>query len=224
MPIRGAEIVAKISVDIYPNKPLHLDWEDHGLTLDIPSDAVKTNTAPVRMTIQASLSGQYSFPPDMELVSGIYWISFPERFSKPVTLNMQHCCHIQNMEQASELHFVSAKCTQENLPYKFEPKPTSTGIFSTQSCYGAVELEHFSGVGIGQKRKRSEGKSQMSKRKKDQWNRTYSAQSYHLRKDNTDWLVEIPVTKDLKLFKTVTIYCQQGMILSLCIRYMYICV
>jgi ankyrin repeat protein/serine/threonine protein kinase len=185
MSIRGAEIVEAIKVDISQDMLPDIDWEDHGLKLHIPSDALKSITSPVSMTIQASISGQYSLPPNMELVSGIYWISFPKRFSKPVTLSIQHCCHLQHPHQISALHFVTAKCTQKQLPYQFEQ--LSKGTFSTESCYGTIDLEHFSGLGVVQ-----ETKSR---------NKKYFAKMYMQKKSSNVWHVRIPVIRDLSIHK-----------------------
>ena len=115
------------------------------LTLDTPAPE------PITMTIRASINGQFLLPSDLELVSGIYWVSFSKRFSKPVALSVQHCCNLEDPDQVSSLCFVAAKCTQEELPYSFK-KRTEKSTFSTESCYGTIELTHFSGVGIGQYR------------------------------------------------------------------------
>ena len=72
------------------------------------------------LCIQASLSGDYQLPDDGVLVSGVYWLSLHphvERFDKKVTISLQHCAS----DDDSSISFVTAKCTQETLPYTFKP-------------------------------------------------------------------------------------------------------
>ena len=199
MHIRGTEIVATITIHISRDMLPDFEWKDHGLKLHIPSDALKSISSPVLMTIQASISGQYSLPPDMELVSGIYWISFPKRFSKPVTLSVQHCCHLKNSHQISALHFVTAKCTQKKLPYQFQQ--VSNDSFSTDSCYGTTDLEHFSALAVAQQRNTHNE------------NIRYFAQSYMMKISVNVWKIKIPVIKDLPVHKKVIIdvYYAMGM-------------
>ena len=97
--------------------------------------------------MKASLSGQYQFPEDTELISGIYWITSPYKFIKPTTVEIQHCIpKLEHLQHLSRLRFIVAKCTQEDLPYQF--KILSGGVFSPSSRYGSIKLTHFSGVGI----------------------------------------------------------------------------
>ena len=150
VPIHGADNVGEMTLEVVPREPLDYYWEEHGLRLHIPADALDTNTPPLTMKVQASLSGQFKLPDDMELVSGIYWISFPAKsLVQPVTLELQHCAE-QNEQMY--LTFVTSKCNQETLPYQFEPLPG--GVFTTTSDYGAVQLYHFSGVAVARKKRR----------------------------------------------------------------------
>ena len=52
--------------------------------------------------------------------------------------------------------------------------------------------------------KHSETQKQNTNTRKEQWNRGYSAQSFHMKIDARNWLVEIPVIKDLPLFQKVS--------------------
>ena len=135
------------------------------------------------MTIQASLSGQYQLPDDTELVSGVYWVAFPRRFSQPVTMELQHCACLEHPDQLSSLFFITAKCNQKTLPYQFQPVPG--GVFSTNSSYGAIELSHFSAFAVGWRK----------------WKRKYyTAQIYYLPQvPPTKWIMHFTVTRKLKL-------------------------
>ena len=150
VPIHGADNVGEMTLEVVPGEPLDYYWEEHGLRLHIPADALDTNTPTLTMRIQASLSGQFKLPDDMELVSGVYWISFPAKsLVQPVTLELQHCAE-QNEE--TYLTFVTSKCNREMLPYQFELLPR--GVFTTTSDYGAVQLYHFSGAAVARKKRR----------------------------------------------------------------------
>ena len=142
--IQGADIIAQTQIEIPPNKPLDYHWEGHGFKVHIPAGAISEERGPVTLCIQASLSGDYQLPDDGVLVSGVYWLSLHphvERFHKKVTLSLQHCAS----DDDSALSFITAKCTQQTLPYKFES--LAGGSFS-EPGYCSIELMHFSGFGI----------------------------------------------------------------------------
>jgi len=105
------------------------------------------------MKIQVSLSGQFQMPSDCELLSAVYWVYSPHKFTKPLTVEIQHCAVLSSDQQSSELSFVSTKCTQKELPYMF--KLRDGGVFSPHSSYGGLALTQFSGFGIIRKLRRS---------------------------------------------------------------------
>ena len=82
-------------------------------------------------------------PPDCELISAVYWVYSPHKFTKPLTLEIQHCAVLSSDQQCSQLAFVSTKCTQKELPYMFRMR--DGGVFSHHSSYGSLSL---SGVGV----------------------------------------------------------------------------
>ena len=107
------------------------EWKGHGLRLQVPANALEPLSPPATITIQASLSGHYHLPDHSQLVSGVYWISFPGKFSRPVTLEVQHCASLQPAHETSSLTFVTAKCSQETLPYNF--RPMTGGVVSIRN-------------------------------------------------------------------------------------------
>ena len=127
---------------VVPGEALTYHWKKCGLRVRIPADAME----PTTMTIHASLSGQYQLPDHSQLVSAFYLITFPEKHSRPVTLEIQHCAHLQIPEHCSSLSFITAKYPQAVLPYEFDILPG--GVFSTEHQYGTIELSHFSWVAI----------------------------------------------------------------------------
>ena len=147
-----------MTLEVFPGEPLDYYWEEHGLRLHIPADALDTSTPPLTMRIQASLSGQFKIQDDMELVSGVYGISFPsEKLKQPVTLELQHCAYLKQNKR-TYLTFVTSKCNQETLPYKFEP--FHGGVFSSESEYGIVQIKHFSGIAVASKVNQSHSREQ----------------------------------------------------------------
>ena len=142
--IRGADVVAQTTVEITPDQPLDFHWEGHGFKVHIPAGAIRRERGRVRLCIQASLSGDYQLPDDGVLVSGVYWLSLHphvERFDKKVTISLQHCAS----DDDSSISFVTAKCTQETLPYTFKPLPGGSYDVSRE---GTILVDHFSGLAV----------------------------------------------------------------------------
>ena len=140
--IRGADIVARTIVEITPHQPMDFHWEGHGFKVHIPVGAIRRERGRVTLCIQASLSGDYQLPDDGVLVSGVYWLSlYPHvgRFDKKVTISLQHCAS----DDDSSISFVTAKCTQETLPYTFKPLPGGSFDVSKE---GTILVDHFSAV------------------------------------------------------------------------------
>ena len=196
MPIRGADIIAATTLEVVPGTPLTYTWDGHGLSLLIPADALKSNTPTLTMSIQASLSGHFQLPDDTELVSGVYWVAFPQRFHQPVTMKVQHCAYLEHPDQLSSLFFITARCNQETLPYQFKELPG--GVFSPDSSYGTIQLDHFSGVGVGRKKGKGKGKGRGKKGEEGEEKR-YSAHTYYIPQAATTWLMHFTIVCDLEL-------------------------
>ena len=194
MSISGADIVARTDLELYPGR--EYPWKDHGLNLKIPKDALKSN-GPVVMSIQASLSGHYQFPDNMELVSGVYWFAFPGKFSRPIILELQHCTSLHPPDDSLSLSFMSAYNKPDTLRYEFHP--LSGGDFPTESQYAMIELSLLSGMGIGIGRRGKEG----SERRDGGWRRLCTAQTYYMTESATSWLAHIVIGWHLDLYLKV---------------------
>ena len=133
-----------------------------------------------KINIKASLSGQFKLPEDSDLLSPIFWISAPCQFLKPVTLEIQHCTLREDETVLSDLKFVSAKCSQELLPYRF--RPVAGGVFTIHSSYGSIQLTHFSGLGIA-------GRKGIP--------RSYCAHIYYSSKGTYNWRFYFTITQNL---------------------------
>ena len=147
--LRGVEVIDHISFT-YTGRAQSFEWVDHGFKLHVPQDSLPPEVNECRIHIKASLSGQFQFPEDMELVSGIYWIATSQNFTKPLTIEIQHCS--LGTDHPSSLTYITAKCTQEDLPYKFNT--LNGGVFAPSSRYGSIRLAHFSAVGIASRSSR----------------------------------------------------------------------
>ena len=170
-----------------PNQGGSFEWKGYGLRLHVPEDNLLPGLRECRIKIRASLSGQLQFPEDSDLLSTVFWLSAPCKFVEPVTLEIQHCAY-QEDEAAlsSNLSFVSAKCSQKDLPYRF--RQVDGGVFTTHSSFGSIKLSHFSGFGItGRKRAP----------------RSYCAHLYHTMKQTYDWRYYFVLTQDLDAKNTV---------------------
>ena len=128
-------------------------WEGYGLRLNIPRGSLPKGVEQCTIKILASLAGQYEFPEESYLVSGVFWLRCEPmvKFTKLMSLEIQHCAKAENV---SKLSFVRAVCTQEELPYTFKPLYQ---VISSRSSYGLTRLQHFSGVAITQEGSRDRG-------------------------------------------------------------------
>ena len=190
-----------MALEVIQGEPLDYDWKGHGLRLHIPANALDANIHSLTMRIQASLSGQFRLRADMELVSGVYWISFPAKLEHPVTLELQHCAHLEQNEQTS-LTFVTSKCNQERLPYQFKLLPE--GVFSASSDYAVVQLYEFSSVAVA-KRTQSHSRKQKgdadNESAKRRGEKNYVALTYYIqaRATRTTWEMNFTVIRNLDL-------------------------
>ena len=176
---------------------------DRGFKLHIPEDALPPEVDECRVHITASLSGQLKFPEDTELVSGIYWIATPHKFTKPATVEIQHCFSRAN--HPSSLTYIVAKCTQEDLPYHFNV--LNGGVFAPFSPYGSIKLTHFSGVGIASQShptlmQRPDHGHQVESIVSPE--KSYCARLYYSNSGNHSWEVYFTIMWDLELYVAVS--------------------
>ena len=139
-------LVAETSVPVTNSEQL-FSWDECGLSLHIPENSLPANLQQCSIHIVATVMGDYQLPQDTHLVSAVYWIKcVPEcRFSQPLTLEVQHCA---KLESASKLCFIKASSMdrgEESINFE-----TVMGNFSQHSSYGFIELNSFSGYGIGE--------------------------------------------------------------------------
>ena len=141
----GVEVLARTTI-IVTNSPQTVVWEGYGFKLTIPQGSLPAGIDRCQLDIVASVAGQYKFPDNLQLVSGIFWVR-PHplcRFQQQLTVEIQHCA---KMTSSTKLSFVRACCSQKHLPYPFKVAE-SHASFSEHSSYGVLEINHFSGYGI----------------------------------------------------------------------------
>lgn len=142
--LRGVDVIDQISIT-YNGLSQSLEWLKHGFKMHFPENALPPGIDDCQVLIKASFSGQFNFPRDTELISGIYWISSQHIFTRPVTVEIQHCIQ-KDIYRPSSLTYIVTKCSQKSLPYQF--KTLDGGVFSPSSQYGSIDLTRFSGLAI----------------------------------------------------------------------------
>ena len=179
--LHGVDIITETRVSV-TNKPQIFHWAGYGLKLHIPPASLPAGVRQSDIVIKASLVGQFQFPENTTLVSAVYWLQCPVRFTKPLTLEIQHCG-----KYSDSFSFVKAKCSQKELPYLFKPIEGKKSLFSSCHCYGTVTLYSFSGLAIVQN-----GSEEQQ----------YCARLYYFG-SKIDWRVYFVVIKNLEAFITV---------------------
>ena len=119
-----------------------LDWGDYGFKMYFPEGTIP----PSQVLIKVLVGGKFLFPDDVELVSALYVIQFPENFLQPVELEIQHCVTLKSLRQFNYLSFVIAPIDESVPPYKFQF--IEGGKFYTDSQCGKIVRSKFSITGI----------------------------------------------------------------------------
>ena len=142
--LRGAEVVSETTFTL-TREQQSFEFKGYGFKLHVPKGSLPAELSETQLNVRVSLSGQFQLPSECELVSAVYWVSSPHKFTKPLVVEIQHCAALSSDERCEQLTFVRTKCTQKELPYTFTELG---GVFSHHSSYGSLSLSHFSGLGI----------------------------------------------------------------------------
>ena len=148
--LRGAKVVAETTFTLTPEAQSY-EFTGYGFKLHVPKCSLPAKVSETQLNVRVSLSGQFQLPTDCELISAVYWVSCPHKFTRSLDVEIQHCAALSSDEQCEQLTFVRTMCTQKELPYTFTEEG---GVFSHHSSYGSLSLSHFSGVGVGCRRGR----------------------------------------------------------------------
>ena len=143
--VRGTEVIAQKTFTLTQDA-VDLSFEGYGFKLHVPEGSLPEEVSETQLNVQVSLSGQFQLPFTCELVSAVYWVSSSHKLMKSVTVKIQHCAALSSDKQCSQLTFVHAKCTQNEILYTFEEQ--EGGVFSLHSSYGGISVSNFSWIGI----------------------------------------------------------------------------
>ena len=175
---------------------------NHGFRLHLPENSLPPEVDECQVHVKASLSGQFHLPENMELISGIYWIATSHNFTKPVTVEIQHC--LSGTDHSSSLTYITANCAQDDLPYKFSV--LIGGEFAPSSQYGSISLTHFSGVGIAYQPPQHPSLIQWLFRRPQVSNvKSYYARLYYSSSSILSWEIYFVIMWNLELHITVSI-------------------
>ena len=72
----GVEVVGEEKL-VITNDAMCFLWEDHGLKLHVPKNALPEGISEYPVGIKVSLTGQFKLPEGHELVSAVYWVATP---------------------------------------------------------------------------------------------------------------------------------------------------
>ena len=177
-----------------------LNFKGCGVKLHIPQNSLPADCQQCELKIRASLSGNFKLPSNCELVSGVYCIQCPVKFTKDVTLEVQHCC-----TQTEKLTFIQAESTKK-APNLCLFQILKGGKFPEGSTHGSIELSAFSYIGIVWERI-------------TEWlfpPRLYKANMYRSFTDkNNTWILYFTIIKELELEEKVGVKLVTGTILIL---------
>ena len=132
---------------IVGDRPQVFHWEKYGFKMSVPQGSLEASET-CDVAFKAIAHGQFEFPENTQLVSGVYAIYMPRKLLQPATIEIEHCVRLKSTEQCNRLSFVRAYCTQKDLPYTF--KALEGGHFSPDSSVGKISLNRFSQVAVTQ--------------------------------------------------------------------------
>ena len=135
--LRGVEAYGETILEVVGDKPQKLEWPGYGFYIEVPDGALPPGIT-AHVAVKVIFAGQFELPKDSQLISAIYWVSSSEVFQKEVAVNIQHCAVITSEEQCFEFKFIVARCSQEELPYKFKEKD---GLFNMHTQYGTIKVK-----------------------------------------------------------------------------------
>ncbi len=141
----GVEVIGRTTFTV-TNAADRFNWTEYGFVLTVPPNSLPAGVDMCPLDIIASTAGEYKFPDNHQLVSGVFWVrpSAPGRFRQQLTVEIQHCAKMTN---STKLSFVRARCSQESLPYRFR-QVEGGDSFPEYSWYGSLKVTHFSGLAV----------------------------------------------------------------------------
>lgn len=96
MPLHDSVEVIDISSFTYSGVPQDFENEKYGYKMHFPDNALPPEVDECQVHVESSLCGQFQFPENTVLISGVYWITTGQKFVEPVIVEFQHRAN-QNM-------------------------------------------------------------------------------------------------------------------------------
>ena len=141
-PLPGVEIIASTNLLVAGGSHTQLHWEEYGLILDVPPDALPRGFI-AEITVRFSISGPYIYPDSdtWKPASAVYWISSSRDFVNPVLLGIQHS--VKGNVNSSEIKVLMADdSATQNMSFVFQDYSN----FTLNDPYVYLLLNHFSGI------------------------------------------------------------------------------
>ena len=201
--LREVTFVAEDLFTITGDHPQVFHWEKYGFKMSVPRGSLEADET-CDVAFKAIAHGQFQFPENTQLVSGVYAIAMTRKLLRPATVEVEHCVDLETTDQCNYLSFVRAYCTVKDLPYKFEE--IEGGDFFPESNIGKISLTRFSLVGIVDRDTSSVTVSQPVKARSN----VYLAHLLYYQVKPPKWAVVFLATRRNKI------------IVEVCCKYMYI--
>ena len=112
-------------------------YNEYDVSCTILDDGILSSEV-LEIALNALIGGQFEFPKEIVLVSGVYAVSVSKPLVKPIRLEIQHCVNLKTQAQANCLHFVRAPYSCTTLPYQFTL--IEGGQFNPGSRYGSINM------------------------------------------------------------------------------------
>ena len=131
-----------------------IQWEDIGVTLDIPPGAVPEQ-ATVDIFVRPCLSGPFIIPDGIELASPLLLVGPAFKFTREIRLSLEHFINLNTPEDCKEMTFLSAPSTPtyiDSAPtYMLREVRIQEGTFTVGEQVATISLKHFCAIGLGRK-------------------------------------------------------------------------
>ena len=175
----GAQLISKEKLIIERSDELQtLEWMNHGLKVHVLPGTLPDSEDTCDIDVATSFSGSFILPKDHSLVSAIYYIQPSMKLTKPVTLEIEHCCSIESTNDVKSLVPIYAQSSSRKPPYVFQP--LNRVVFTPGSLWSRFNVSTFSTFGIGKRKNRRGDHVQHSKL-------CYSGRLYYRSNNSYGW-------------------------------------
>ena len=139
----GAQLISTGKLTIERSEVLQtLEWKNHGLKIHVPPGTLPDSEDTCDIVVATSFSGSFILPKDHTLISAIYYIQPTMKLTKPVTLEIEHCCSIETENDTKSIVPIFAQSSSRKPPYVFQP--LNDGVFTPGSFWGSFNVSMFS--------------------------------------------------------------------------------